>query len=225
MSHFDPLRTFVEAAKVAVMFVVALLIFGLLSPPAPASAFGVPIELVKPEVAVARVAACGFKNVQSVADETLQEEVVKVMDASAASPEQLRCVALASLDTHYYVTFPPHLEQTYQTLYWELSEDRGRVNARTWLEARGLLSRLPTYDRRSDETTFVAALEAMCGPKAAGTLEPVGGGATFKKGALPTFERGGYSKGRLDDETLLCLHNAAAASGYSLGFISNAARP
>lgn len=203
-----------------------VLILGLLSAPALASGFGVPIELVKPEVAVARVAACGFKNAQIVADETLQEDVVKVMDASNASPEQLRCVALASLDTHYYVTFPMTLEQSYQMLYWKLSEERGRVDARAWLESRGLLSRLPTYDpNTSDETTFVAALEEVCGPRAAGTLVPVGGMATFKNDAIGSFEGGGYSEGSLDNETMLCLHNAAAASGYALGFIGNAARP
>lgn len=208
------------------MFVFTLLIFGLLSAPGPASALKVPIELVKPEVTVARVEACGFKNVEAVADETLQEHVVNVIDASPASPEQLRCVALVSLDTHYYVTFPMPLEQTYQKLYRDLSDERGRVDARAWLESRGLLSRLPTYDpNRSDETTFVGALETMCGPRAAGTLVPVGGMATFKKGALPSLEGSGYSEGTLDNETFLCLHNAAVASGYALGFIGNAALP
>lgn len=49
----------------------------------------------------------------------------------------------------------------------------------------------------------------------------MGGGATFKKGALGTFEKGVHSAGKLDDETLWCLANAASASGYPLGFIGN----
>jgi hypothetical protein len=67
------------------------------------------------------------------------------------------------------------------------------------------------------------ALETLCGPKAAGTLKPIGGGATFNEGALGTFEKGTYSAGKLDNETLRCLTNAASASGYFLGFMGNEA--
>src|SRR5687768_15164668 len=106
-----------------------------------ATAFGIPIdapiELVKPEVAVARVAACGFSNVQPKFDDTLQEDVVEVLGVTSASDEQLRCVALASLATHYYVVFPAPVERIYQPLYWRLSRERGKADAKAWLEKRG----------------------------------------------------------------------------------------
>lgn len=207
------------------MFSLTLIsMLAALAPPASGSSFDAPIELVKPEVAAARVAACGFKSVRPRFDDTLQEDVVEVLDVASASEEQLRCVALASLQSHYYVTFPAPVEQTYQTLYWGMSREHDKADARAWLEKRGLLSRLPTYDpKRSDETTFARTLETLCGPKAAGTLKPMRGMATFEDGALGTFEKGGYSAGKLDDETLWCLVNAASASGYPLGFIGNEA--
>lgn len=210
------------SATVQVMLGITLLLMGAAAPPA--GPFGVPHELVKPEVAVERVTACGFKSVRSRFDGELQEDVVEVMNVTTASAEQLRCTARASLDSVYYVVFPASIEQTYETLYWRMSRERDKADARVWLEKRGLLARLPTYDpKHSDETAFAHALEALCGPKAAGTLQPMHGMATFKDGALGLPDKGGISPGKLDEETLWCLINASAASGYPLGFIGNEA--
>jgi len=105
-----------------------------------------------------------------------------------------------------------------------MSRERDKTNARAWLEKRGLLSRLPAYDpKRSDETTFARTLETICGPKATGTLKPMGGVVTFKEGVFGTFGREANSAGKLNDQTLWCLINAASASGYPLGIIGNEA--
>lgn len=175
-------------------------------------------EFVKPEVAASLVADCGFENVQPVFDDTLQEDVIKVLDVTVATEEQLTCVANASLGSHYYVVFPGPVDQTYQPLYWRIFRERGKADARAWLEQRGLLSRLPTFDPKQSETAaFARTLEGLCGPMAAGTLKPMKGFATFSDEAL--------SPGRLDDETFLCLLNVAEVSGYPLGFIGNEAYP
>jgi hypothetical protein len=100
--------------------VTFMLMFGAQVAAASGSSFDVPIELVKPEVAAARVAACGFKSTR------------------------------------------------------------------------------PRFDHT-----------------------PVHGVAIIKDGALDTFRKGAFSAGKLDDETLRCLLNAATASGYPLGFVSN----
>lgn len=204
------------------MFGVALMLMVGAAAQPKTMPFDVPVELVKPEVAAQRVAACGFKRVRSKFDSELQEDVVEVTNVASATTEQLRCTALASLDTHYYVIFPATVSQSYETLYWHLSRERDKADARAWLAKRGLLSRLPDYDpRRSDETVFAHTLEDICGAKAAGTLQPMHGMATFKDGALGTLENGGFTAGKLDEETMWCLVNAAAASGYPLGFIGN----
>jgi hypothetical protein len=169
---------------------------------------------VQPDVAASQVAACGFRVVRPRFDDLLQEEVIAVSDVSAASEEQLRCAANASLGSNYYVFFPETIDHIYQPLYWRLSEERQLADARAWLGKRGLLARLPVFDPKKS-TDFAQALEKLCGPKATGTLKPTAGLTTFTEGAL--------SSGRLDEDTFLCLMNAAKASGQPLGFVGNEA--
>ncbi|MCI4589951.1 hypothetical protein MOK15_07580 [Sphingobium sp. BYY-5] len=190
------------------------LMAAILAGASPANPLDIPVELVKPEVAVAQVAACGVKSVRLKFDDTLQEDVIEVEYMTSASEEQLRCVAHASLASHYYVVFPSSIERAYQALYRRLSNEQDRTVAKAWLEKRGLLSRLPVYDpQHLDEAAFVRELEAMCGPKAIGTVKVMHG--------MGTFEGTAISSGKLDDETFWCLVNGAAASGYPFGFIGN----
>jgi len=179
-----------------------------------AGAFDTPPVLVKPEVAATKVAGCGFKKVHSKFDVTLQEEVIEVLDEGPISDSQLQCAARASLARSYYVRFIPPVEQVYQSVYWGLSREQAKIDARAWLDKRGLLSGLPVYDANStDEVAFAHSLEKLCGPKAAGVLQPLNGMATFKGDIL--------ASGALDEETLWCLTNGAEVSGYPLGFIGN----
>jgi len=177
---------------------------------------------VKPATAAAQVAACGFKSARPRFDGGLEEDVVDVSDVASASEEQLRCVALASLATSYFVTFPPAVEEAYLPLYRRLSDEQQKAAARIWLQKRGLLARLPLYDAAAaDDASFARALEHLCGRKAAGALQPMHGMATFSRGAMWTLTERGFSKGKLDDETLHCLVNASTVAGYPIGFIGN----
>lgn len=174
----------------------------------------VPTTLIKPEAAAERVAACKIGTASPTFDKTLQEEVIEIAGVTSASEEQLRCVALVSLETYYYVVMPSPLNETYQSLYWKISKERDLVNSRRWLEEKGLLSQLPSYDpNSSDELTFVRELEAVCGTKAEGAIKPLNGFGTFNMDVV--------SSGRLDNDTWWCLINGAAASGYPFGFIGN----
>jgi hypothetical protein len=110
-----------------------------------------PATLGEPEVAAARVAACGFKTARPRFDDILQEDVVEVRDVSSASEEELRCAALASIASSYYVVFSGGVEQAYEPLYWRLSEEHGRAAARVWLKKRGLLARLPAFEAGMDD--------------------------------------------------------------------------
>lgn len=180
-----------------------------------------PASLEKPAVAAARVAACGFKNARTRFDDTMQEDVVEVLDVSSASEEQLRCAAVASLASYYYVVFSGAVEEAYEPLYWRLSDEHAKAAARLWLDKKGLLARLPTFTAGTDEATFAHSLESLCGRKAAGTLQPMRGMATFRRGALGMLTKRGFSKAKLDEETLFCLINASAVSGYHLVFVGN----
>lgn len=174
----------------------------------------VPLGVVEPEIAAAKVADCGFNDVRPTFNETLQEDIVEVRGASSASEEQLRCVARTSLETDHYVVFRTSVEETYQALYWRLSDERGKAEASAWLQKRGLLARLPTYDPKRSDNDVARAIEGLCGPEAAGTLQPMEGMATFSEA---------LAGGNMDEETFLCLMNAAEVSGYPLGFVGNEA--
>jgi len=143
MSASDPLRSFPLSTHCRHWRLVRLLLLmfsfillsalGGLAFQASASSSDARTELVKPEVAAARVAGCGFKSVHARFEDTLQEEVVEVRDVSFTSEKQLRCVAEASLQSHYYVTFPAPVEQTYQPIYWRMSRDAKRpLRQRGW---------------------------------------------------------------------------------------------
>jgi hypothetical protein len=186
--------------------------------------WGPPPAHLVPEVAAERVAACGFTSVRAKFDDELQEEVVEVRNLSSASPEQLRCAAVLSLDSNYYVIFPAPVSETYETLYRRIAGERGKAGARAWLDKRGLLSRLPAYDpKRSDLAAVAQRLEALCGPRAAGTLKLGHGMATFREDALGRIEKGAFTEGTLDGETMVCLVNAAAASDFPLVLFGNEA--
>lgn len=203
---------------VAVMmaFTVKLMLSALAAGALPEPPDG-PAALVTPEVAVQRVAACGFKNVRSRFDDLLRQDVIEVADFASATEKQLRCAAGASLSSRYSVIFPHAVQQGYAPLYWRLQGEQQRADAKAWLEKKGLLSRLPVYDpKRTDSAAFVRSLEALCGPGAAGALTPMAGMAVFKPEAL--------SIGRMDDEALQCLSSAAAAADFPLGVIGNEAR-
>lgn len=176
-----------------------------------------PVEPVKSEVAAQRVAACGFSKVGPKFDELLQETVLEVTEVKSATSEQLRCAALASLASHHYVVFPDPVNHAFQLLYGEVARDHSKAEAEAWLQSRGLLARLPTYEPgRSDDLAFARSLEAICGPKARGVFEKVRGTVTMKPEALIAP--------RIDEETFWCLLLSAEASGYPLGFLGNEAR-
>ncbi|HEY0313772.1 MAG TPA: hypothetical protein VGC56_14930 [Allosphingosinicella sp.] len=189
---------------------------------APAAPREDPARPVDPAAAAAQVATCGFKSARPRFDHDVAEDVIEVPDVTSASEAQLRCAALASLGTSYFVVFPPAVEQGYLPLYQRLSDEQEKAAARIWLAKRGLLARLPIYDTAAtDEASFARALERLCGRKAAGALQPMHGMATFSPGAMWTLTKRGSSKGKLDDETFRCLVNASTASGYPIGFIGN----
>jgi hypothetical protein len=188
--------------------------FALLFAAAVAPLLDPPPAPVMPDVAAERVRACGFKNVAVKRDPTLQEDVLVVSGVTQASDEQLRCSAKASLSSDYFVQFPESVNASYEPIYVTMRKERDRADARSWLDHRGMLSRLPQYDRgKTDDLQFAHQLESLCGPKAAG--------AFVQQGQFVTLKMGTLEHPALDDDTLWCLINAASASDFPLGFVGN----
>lgn len=175
-------------------------------------------EMVKPEVALQQVVACGFATAQVKSDDMLQEDVIDIPSVATIGDGQLECVARASIRTSYYVIFPAPTKDAYQAIYWRLSREQAKVDARAWLAQRGLLDHLPVYDpQKSDIAAFARTLENLCGEKAAHALKPMGEMVTFDEDVLLA--------GSMDQDSFWCLTNAATVSGYPLGFIGHETGP
>jgi hypothetical protein len=181
---------------------------------APVQGFDIPRERVKPELAVERLKACGFEHVALQEDRDLQEEVLAVSAITQASEKQLRCAAGVSLSSITYVEFPEPLNKQYWQLYWRMEEDKDRIEARAWLERRGLLATLPAYVKgEMDDLRFARKAEAICGSKAKG--------AFIREHGIMTIKMGTIEHPTLDNETFTCLLNVSSASGFKWGFVGN----
>ena len=201
------------------MAILAALLF-LSGAAAQASALPAPVP---PEVAAERVRACGFDQVSVKDDDELQEEVVEVSGASAVPESKMRCAVQLSLDTDRYVIFPEPANTTYWRLYPEMEEKSPRAaaagawmqdNAREWLRQRGLLAKVPKYEKgKSDNLRFARRLENVCGPKAKGMFRSFHGHVDLWPGPP--------GKPPVDFPTVECLISAAAVSGMPLGFVGN----
>jgi hypothetical protein len=186
----------------------------LLSAGAPAQPVSPALGRVWPGSAAQRVRACGFRNVALWYDRNLDEYAVVVSGSDQASDQQLSCAAKASLDTDYSVDLPGPLTERYERLYWPMAEDAARRHAREWLAARGLLARLPRYDKgRTEALAYARKLERMCGPRARGALRMDEGYVTVTTGPGAGRE--------LDGATFDCLSNALWASGLPTGLVGS----
>jgi hypothetical protein len=171
--------------------------------------------LVPPQVAVGRVRACGFAKVGHRYDKELQEEVLEIGGPSQPAPEQLACAAKASLETSYFIIFPAPQRDRYDAVYQALSKEKEMQGAKAWLSERGLLSQIPAYAGK-DAEGFARILEKVC--HAPGALDP-----SFERHALSMPWMQGLAGRPGGDETLLCLMNASAVSGFRIGFIGHEA--
>lgn len=182
-----------------------LIAFGMMS-----SASAQPADLalgsVWPGLAAQQVGRCGFPSVTLSFDQALGQYVVVVPGIKDASDDQLRCAAEVSLKTDYYVDFRVPLNRRYDQVYWPLAEGEGRADAREWLARRGLLSKLPAYEKgKIDQLAFARRLESLCGPGASGAF-------AIEQGTL-ILKAGSPAHPSLDSRTADCLLNAQAASG------------
>ena len=134
------------------MAILAALLF-LSGVAAQANALPAPVPA---EVAAERVRACGFDQVSVKEDDELQEEVVQVSGVSAVPESKMRCAVQVSLDTIRYVIFPEPENKACWSLYSQMEEKSPRAaaasawmqdNAREWLRQRGLLAKVPKYEK------------------------------------------------------------------------------
>jgi hypothetical protein len=167
-----------------------------------------------------RVAACGFPaRSLTVRDDPLLEEDVVIVRATgpARDDSRLACVARASLATSVTVEFEPdRIQRRYLRSYSAATDARDLAEARAWLAGRGLLDRLPAWDRRRGSLAAAGgAIERLC-------ALPPGSRLIVRSGTL-TVRTDVIESGRLSSDDFLCLTGAARAAGLPFGFIGNEA--
>jgi hypothetical protein len=175
-----------------------------------------PFERITPQEAAQRVSACGLGPVTIRYDEELQEDILTARSIKTATDEQLACAdkAASYYDLELPATLQPHFASIRDARWSAFFQEQ----ARSWLDARGLLNRIPKYQPGvTDEAAFTRNIESLCGQRAKGAFQSkYGYHAVDPDWALRKLRP-------IDpkDETFTCLMNAMTVAGYRIGFIGN----
>ena len=144
------------------------------------------------------------------------EDVLVATSIKSATDEQLRCADKAV--SYYTVVLPPQIEGRFEALRDERLAPVFQAQARSWLSARGLLNRLPKYEKgASDDGAFTRQVETLCGPHAKVAFQSRFGFHTLS----PDWAKRELDPAKGGDEVLACLMNATTAAGFEFGFIGN----
>jgi hypothetical protein len=191
----------------------------LLALAAPASAFPVVERITAPEAA-RRVAQCGLGPVTTHYDRDLEEEVLVATRALSATDEQLEC-AYKVTGFYYTLELSPNVQRRFDAMLKAKAEVTMKAEARRWLSARGLLNRVPTYQRGvTNDAAFTRQVEALCGRQAKGAFQSEYG---FHALSPHWVSQHGFPAKRDQTDTMSCLISVMAVAGYEIGLIGNAA--
>ena len=190
-----------------------------------------PVRL-SPDQIVARVARCGLPvaRVSIRGDRELQEDVIAIATGPSLDDAQLACIARASLAATTYVEFNEPDQQTrYDRVYRPIENAEAAAGARAWLNARGLLANLPSFDpKRQSLAAYARDLESLCGVPRGGFFTATGPMLTIRRDLLTPPSTAKPFGGAITDDQFECLLAGVAASnlgehGAGFGFIGNAA--
>lgn len=177
------------------------------------------IERITPEVAVERVAKCGFGPVTIRYEDWLQSHILKVANASSATEEQLVCIDRAA--SYYDVELPPNVQPRFNAIREARWSAVFLAEARQWLSTRGLLGKVPKYvEGTTDEATFTREVEKLCGPRAQGAFQSQYG---FHALSPDWAKKLGMPPKAEEHEAFSCLMNVTTVAGFNVGFIGNEA--
>ncbi len=186
--------------------ILALLLFGTQQSP--------PIhELLSPELAVERMSKCGLGRPVARYDRESKIEILVLRRPVRARDDQLACLDKASgyLDVRLSLALQWRFNAIRDARLKAYFRDKGRA----WLEAHGLLERLPEY-RPGNGAAYVQAIEQLCGPEASGAFRATDGGYGFSPEWMKRNEGHQFA-----DEPTTCLTYALMASGFPPGFVGN----
>lgn len=188
----------------------------LLALAAPAS--GLPtVERITPQEAAKRVSQCGLGSVTTHYVRDFEEDVLVASSAQSVTDEQLAC-AYKVVGFYYTLELPPNVQPRFDALLGAKADVWMKSQAHEWLSARGLLNRVPKYQKGvTDDRVFARQVEVLCGKQAKGAFQ-----SKYGLHALsPHWVARQLSPPGRGNEALSCLINVTTEAGYGFGFIGN----
>jgi hypothetical protein len=175
------------------------------------------VEHVRPQEAAKRVSECGLGPVATHYEPDLQEDVLVASSAQSATDDQLAC-AYKIVGFYYTLELPPNVQPRFDAMLNAEAEVWMKAQAHDWLSARGLLDRVPRYQRGvTDDGVFTRKVEALCGPQAKGAFQSKYGFHALS----PDWIKRELKPSDPSSDALTCLMNVTAAAGFEFGFIGN----
>lgn len=179
------------------------------------------VEHVTPQEAAERVSRCGLGEVTVDVRHTERgedDEVLVAKAATTATDEQLQCADRAA--NYYQLELPRALQVRYDAIRATRLSVELLAQSRERLSARGLLDRVPHYERGvTDDAAFTQAVEQLCGPKANGAF-----GSKFGLHAIgPDWVMRELKPPKRGSELLQCILDVTRVAGYEVHFIGNMA--
>ena len=161
------------------------------------------------EQTVRAIAACGVPaaNVRITYEAELESDLVTIGDLGGSDEARFRCVKHAIHPV--YLVDVSAAPQSAAYLAFDDREDRRQTKAKAieWLDARGMLGRVPRFDPAAGLDKFARDVEAACQVREGSALESFG------------RTRLGYRRPFFDailesdpDDQFLCLHEMVVAS-------------
>ena len=188
----------------------------LLALAAPASAVPA-VERITAHEAAKRVSQCGLGAVTTHYEPDLQEDILVASSAHSVTDEQLAC-AYKVVGFYYTLQLPPSVQTRFDAMLEAKAEARMEAQAHDWLSARGLLDRVPKYQKGvTDDGAFTRQVEALCGSRAKGAFQSKYGFHALS----PDWVTRELNPPDHSDDVLACLMNITTAAGFQFGFIGN----
>lgn len=182
----------------------------------PSSAFPV-VERITAQEAATRVSQCGLGPVTTRHDPDLEEDVLVASSALSATDEQLAC-AYKVVGFYYTLELPAKVQSRFDAILGAKAEVSLKAQAREWLSSRGLLNRVPKYQKGvTDDGAFTRQVEALCGPKAKGAFQSKYGFHALS----PDWAVRQLNPPDRGDEVLSCLLYVTTDAGFDVAFIGN----
>jgi len=175
------------------------------------------VDRITAQEASNRLSQCGLGPVTTHYESDLQEDALVASSAQSVTDDQLAC-AYNVVGFYYTLELPQNVQNRFDAMLEAKAGVMLQAQAHDWLSARGLLDRVPKYQKGvTDDGAFTRQIEALCGPKAKDAFQSKYGFHAVS----PDWAKRNLDPPDKGAEVLTCLMNVATVAGFKFGFIGN----